>query len=151
MTLGVLARKRAHQSCAFTSSSILIPDFAAYRRQGLATKLLDHVYEKATEASRAAANSPLTSTTTTASAKATKSKADKGKGKAVDPTPSAPSPPAPVLKSIFVHVQVSNEDSKAFWLQQGFKETETVKDYYKENIEGPRSAWLLEKEINSQS
>lgn len=123
----------------------------AYRRQGLATKLLDHVYEKATEASRAAANAPLPSAAPPASAKATKAKADKGKGKGADSSPSTPSPPAPVLKSIFVHVQVSNEDSKAFWLQQGFKETETIKNYYKENIDGPRDAWLLEKEIDSRS
>lgn len=40
------------------------------------------------------------------------------------------------------------EDSKQFWLQQGFEEKQLIKDYYKKDIEGPRDAWLLEKEID---
>lgn len=116
----------------------------------MATKLLNHVYKKATEASLAAAQAPPPAApTAAASAKASKDKKDKGKGKAAETAsvPQAPAPPAPILKCIFVHVQTSMEDSKAFWEQQGFKEQEVIKEYYKKDIEGPRDAWLLEKEI----
>lgn len=76
---------------------------------------------------------------------------DKGKGKSADSTATsavAPAPLGPILRSIFVHVQTSMEDSKQFWLQQGFEEKQLIKDYYKKDIEGPRDAWLLEKEID---
>lgn len=118
--------------------------------------MLEHVYAKATEASLAASLTPPPSSATTASnaanAKVAKDKKDKGKGKAADTTVSqtAPTPAAPILKSIFVHVQTSNEDSKTFWQQQGFKEKETIRDYYKPDVQ-PRDAWVLEKEIEIHS
>jgi ribosomal protein S18 acetylase RimI-like enzyme len=52
------------------------------------------------------------------------------------------------LRNIFVHVQIGNEDAKTFWQTNSFGEKETIKDYYKKNIEGPRDAWLLEREID---
>lgn len=50
-----------------------------------------------------------------------------------------------------MHVQLGNEDAKTFWEGQGFKEIQTVKDYYKPTIEGSRDAWVLEREIKIDS
>ena len=107
---------------------------------------------KATEASLAASLTPAPSAAAAAPAA---SQQAKGKGKAVDTgKTAAPEPLAalasashPILESIFVHVQTNNEDSRTFWLGQGFEETETIRDYYKPNIEGPRDAWLLQRAI----
>lgn len=80
--------------------------------------------------------------------------ANKGKGKAPDPAKdiaSALDVSKPVLKCIFVHVQVGNEDAKVFWKAQGFKETEAVKEYYKPTIEGSRDAWILERVIELEA
>lgn len=174
---------------------------AAYRRQGLASKLLDHVIEKATEASLAASLAPHvadpsttssetlaastapTNNTSNAAASTTKpdKKAGKNKGKAttaaaaassqpdqskdkkaadesaakgsaeatkngVAPSTTTSSPPV-ILQSVFVHVQINNPQAKEFWEAKGFSERELVKDYYKKNIEGPRDAWVLERDI----
>jgi len=122
---------------------------APYRRQGLASKLLSHVARKAQEASLAASLAPPP-TTKPISTTSKVAAAVKGKGKAADPTKetsTAPETPKPVLKSIFVHVQLGNEDAKTFWQGQGFTESETIQKYYKPTIEGSRDAWLLEKAI----
>jgi ribosomal protein S18 acetylase RimI-like enzyme len=127
----------------------LILSTSAYRRQGLASKLLSHVARKAQEASLAASLAPPP-TIKPASTTSKVAAAIKGKGKAADPTTSmASETPKPVLKSIFVHVQLGNEDAKTFWQGQGFTESETIQNYYKPTIEGSRDAWLLEKAIKS--
>lgn len=160
----ITCRIEKNPSSASTSSSeqptgklylMTLGVLAPYRRQGLASKLLSHVVAKATEASLAASLTPAPSAAAVAAPAA--SQQAKGKGKAVDtgksaaPEPSASSAPAPashpILESIFVHVQTNNEDSRTFWLGQGFEETETIKDYYKPDIEGPRDAWLLQRAI----
>ena len=60
-----------------------------------------------------------------------------------------PKLPTPALRSIYLHVQTSNGDAKAFWESKGFVDKQTIREYYKPNIEGSRDAWLLEKEIES--
>jgi len=112
------------------------------------------VYKKVTEASLAALQAPKAEeSTTVAATKAAKDKKDKGKSKAADNSAASapPAPLSPILRSIFVHVQTSMDESKTFWLQQGFEEKELIKEYYKKDIEGPRDAWLLEKEIDLSS
>lgn len=174
MTLGVLARERFPSALGLVQRSDLI---TAYRRRGLASKLLTHVIEKATENSLAASltpshQTPIQAPTAPAPSKPV-AKTAKGKNKAAaipsvpsikgketeknkdaDKEPEAekketpPAPPLPVLKKIFVHVQTSNDDAKLFWETKGFVEAQTIKDYYKPNIVGPRDAWLLEKELD---
>ena len=149
MTLGVLARESSCLQCTITSLEKLTLSTSAYRRQGLASKLLSHVARKAQEASLAASLAPPP-TTKPISTTSKVAAAVKGKGKAADPTKetsTAPETPKPVLKSIFVHVQLGNEDAKTFWQGQGFTESETIQKYYKPTIEGSRDAWLLEKAI----
>lgn len=122
----------------------------AYRRQGLATKLLSHVAKKAQEASLAASLAPLPGPKPTSTVSKVAS-AIKGKGKATDTSKenaTSAEVPKVVLKCIFVHVQLGNEDAKFFWLGQGFEETQTVTEHYKPTIEGSRDAWLLERQIS---
>ncbi|KAH9817695.1 acyl-CoA N-acyltransferase, partial [Melampsora americana] len=51
----------------------------------------------------------------------------------------------PKLTSVYVHVQVGNEDAKTFYEGHGFVVEGEVKDYYRK-IE-PRDAWILVKQI----
>jgi hypothetical protein len=48
-----------------------------------------------------------------------KKKLDKGKPepKAKEPEPA---PPRPVIESLYLHVQVGNDEAKAFWEKHGF-------------------------------
>ena len=162
MTLGILARTDA--LLIICSKLLLIRSRLAYRRQGLASKLLSHVLEKAAEASLAASLTPTPSTSSPFSSAAGSNKSEKksgkNKGKAaaqaseppkkeIEQPAHPPSPPSPILKSIFVHVQVGNEDAKSFWEGKEFVESEVVSDYYKKNIEGPRDAWVMVKSIGA--
>ncbi|KAG8834687.1 hypothetical protein FRC17_007772 [Serendipita sp. 399] len=51
----------------------------------------------------------------------------------------------PYIKSLYLHVQVSNDSAKKFYERNGFKETKVVEDYYKK-IE-PKAAWMMEYEM----
>lgn len=46
---------------------------------------------------------------------------------------------------VYLHVQTSNEEAKQFYLANGFKETQIIKDYYK-RIE-PADCFLLKKSL----
>jgi GNAT superfamily N-acetyltransferase len=48
------------------------------------------------------------------------------------------------VESVYLHVQTSNDEAKAFYEKHGFVQTEILPEYYKIGIE-PRSAWVLEK------
>eukprot|EP01038_Epipyxis_sp_PR26KG_P015872 gene15872-21520_t len=50
------------------------------------------------------------------------------------------------IKEVYLHVQVSNDEAKAFYLRHGFEEVGIIKDYYK-RIEPP-DCFLLKKDIN---
>lgn len=55
----------------------------------------------------------------------------------------------PTITEVYLHVQVSNEDAKSFYLARGFEEKEVIKDYYK-NIDPP-DCFLLSKTISRSS
>lgn len=54
----------------------------------------------------------------------------------------------PYLKSLYLHVQICNEDAKRFYERNGFKEVGVIDSYYK-RIE-PKAAWLMEWETPPQ-
>jgi len=56
---------------------------------------------------------------------------------------------SPKIDRIYLHVQVSNMDGKAFYERHGFKEAGLQKGYYKK-IE-PRDAWVLERVLTDPS
>jgi hypothetical protein len=95
-----------------------------------------------------------------------------------DEKTEAAAPLKPVIESLYLHVQVSNTEARAFWENAGFEvkvskvdsigsdreislervsdlfigcclPQETVKDYYRK-LE-PRDAWLLERKITRPS
>ncbi|KZV88077.1 N-acetyltransferase NAT13 [Exidia glandulosa HHB12029] len=53
----------------------------------------------------------------------------------------------PRIKSIYLHVQVSNEHARGFYEHHGFKVSHLFENYYKK-IE-PRDAWVLEREVDA--
>ncbi|KAH8119251.1 acyl-CoA N-acyltransferase [Phellopilus nigrolimitatus] len=53
----------------------------------------------------------------------------------------------PKISSIYLHVQLSNEDARRFYERHGFAVTGVAKEYYKK-IE-PRDAWILEHKLHS--
>lgn len=48
------------------------------------------------------------------------------------------------VRSVYLHVQTSNDEARAFYESQGFQMARQIDEYYKLGI-SPRSAWLLEK------
>jgi len=58
---------------------------------------------------------------------------------------AAESSSKPKIKSIYLHVQVSNDDARRFYERHGFKEVGVHADYYKKIT--PRDAWILEKDL----
>lgn len=116
----------------------------AYCRQGLATKLIQHIIATA-EASHHPPPAPEPTSAVAAPADKKKKSDDKdakdkaAKAKAIVPVVK------PVIASIYLHVQVSNDAAKAFWEGNGFKVVDTVTNYYRK-IE-PRDAWVLERII----
>ncbi|GAA6041146.1 hypothetical protein JCM8097_004138 [Rhodosporidiobolus ruineniae] len=52
-------------------------------------------------------------------------------------------PLKPRISSVYLHVQVGNDEARKFWEKWGFEVKETVPGYYRK-IE-PRDAWLLER------
>ncbi|KAK4047152.1 N-acetyltransferase 5 [Microbotryomycetes sp. JL201] len=133
-----------------------------YRRQGLASKLIRHVIHTAEQSH----NRPQTSHTKSHSNGASltkdagpsagkKQKKDSGKkgpekdaskvDKDDDNKPNTVTPPK--IESIYLHVQVSNDEARQFWEKHGFTVRDTIKNYYRK-IE-PRDAWVLEREIKA--
>ncbi|KAH9931107.1 acyl-CoA N-acyltransferase [Epithele typhae] len=49
------------------------------------------------------------------------------------------------ITSIYLHVQVSNDDAKRFYERHGFKEVGLYTNYYKKIT--PHDAWILQREI----
>ncbi|KAH8929220.1 acyl-CoA N-acyltransferase [Atractiella rhizophila] len=129
----IAARLEAYSSPAATdfSDSESIEDvklyimtlgvLAPYRRKGLGKMMLDHIVDEAEKTWHTPPSS------------------DKSK--------PAPKPKTRRrVKLLYVHVQVSNTESKEFWEKMGFVVKGEVKDYYK-MIE-PRDALILEREIS---
>ena len=52
------------------------------------------------------------------------------------------------IDRIFLHVQVSNTDGKAFYERHGFKEVGVQTEYYKKIR--PSDAWILEKVLTDR-
>ncbi|EJT97257.1 acyl-CoA N-acyltransferase [Dacryopinax primogenitus] len=52
---------------------------------------------------------------------------------------------SPKISSVYVHVQVSNEEARKFYEREGFTVISEVKDYYRKIT--PKEAWLMEREI----
>ncbi|KPV75019.1 uncharacterized protein RHOBADRAFT_15208, partial [Rhodotorula graminis WP1] len=63
-------------------------------------------------------------------------------------TSAAATHPRPKVDSVYLHVQVGNDDARRFWEKWGFQVKDTVADYYRK-IE-PRDAWLLERTVEPQ-
>ncbi|KAM0791583.1 hypothetical protein ACM66B_006027 [Microbotryomycetes sp. NB124-2] len=132
-----------------------------YRRQGLASKLIRHVIQAAEQShhqqskadTKATTNGTNGSVKDTAPSAGKKQKKDKKDGVAADidkkaeDTTDAQSKPAPIIESIYLHVQTSNEDARQFWEKHGFEVKDTIKNYYRK-IE-PRDAWVLERAIKA--
>ena len=53
----------------------------------------------------------------------------------------------PRIKSIYLHVQVSNEHARGFYEHHGFRVADLHQNYYKK-IE-PRDAWVLERAVGT--
>ncbi|KAI0766474.1 N-acetyltransferase NAT13 [Irpex lacteus] len=51
----------------------------------------------------------------------------------------------PQVKSIYLHVQTSNDAAKKFYERHGFKEVAVAENYYKKIV--PHEAWVLEREV----
>ncbi|KAL8281151.1 hypothetical protein RQP46_006509 [Phenoliferia psychrophenolica] len=105
-----------------------------YRRQGLASKMLQHIIETAEASHR-----PPPEVVAPPAKKAVDPK-DKKADK-----PKPPPAPKPVISSLYLHVQVSNDEARRFWEKNGFKVVGTVENYYRK-IE-PRNAWVLERVV----
>ncbi|KAK4048248.1 N-acetyltransferase 5 [Microbotryomycetes sp. JL221] len=135
-----------------------------YRRQGLASKLISHVIEQA-QLSHTQQQSQKQTTSTTSGVNGTtngttstkKQKKDNNKKDNKDEDHDSNKQEAlvqPAIESLYLHVQTSNDEAKAFWERHGFQVkarrsvhsvVDTIKNYYRK-IE-PRDAWLLERKI----
>ncbi|GAA5973838.1 hypothetical protein JCM21900_002090 [Sporobolomyces salmonicolor] len=139
---------------------------APYRNQGLASKLLHHLLNTASSTHRtplpASASSALAPEPTSAPSKKAAKKAAAKAGKAPAPPSEATKEkdeekdkkakkkdeeekPKPRIESIYLHVQVGNDQARRFWERFGFEVKETVLDYYRK-IE-PRDAWFMERKV----
>ncbi|BGP40524.1 N-acetyltransferase 5 [Rhodotorula kratochvilovae] len=128
---------------------------APYRHQGLGSKLIHQALSSA-----AASHVPPPSAVTSSSSKPTPApapapakgkkpappaKKDAGKEKEEKKEDEEVELPKPRVESVYLHVQVGNDEGRRFWEKWGFEVKETVPDYYRK-IE-PRDAWLLERRI----
>ncbi|GAA6003691.1 GNAT family N-acetyltransferase [Rhodotorula paludigena] len=120
---------------------------APYRRQGLASKLIHHALTAAAASHVAPPRAPFAPAPPKAAAVAKgKGKADEDEAAKKDDKADEKAEPAkPRIESVYLHVQVGNDDARQFWERWGFEVKETVSDYYRK-IE-PRDAWLLERKI----
>ncbi|KAE8215027.1 hypothetical protein CF327_g1638 [Tilletia walkeri] len=69
-------------------------------------------------------------------------------GASATTTPAKETAPAPkryryAVQTVYMHVQTSNPEARAFYESHGFKMTKEIKEYYRKGVE-PQSAWLLE-------
>lgn len=106
----------------------LFCSFRPYRRQGLASKLISHVIEAATASHDKASDG---NGTTASANKADTPSADKKQKKATDDkkadeakdkkTEQANAGPSPVIESMYLHVQTSNDEARRFWESHGFE------------------------------
>ncbi|GAA5984090.1 hypothetical protein JCM10908_006046 [Rhodotorula pacifica] len=146
---------------------------APYRNQGLGAKLIHHVLSVAAESLVQPAPAPPPSTPAPAAASpssvpkanGTSSAAAAKSGKASDSAKKAKDeedakkkeeeaeeekePLKPRIESVYLHVQVGNDEGKKFWEKWGFEVKDTVKDYYRKI--SPRDAWLLERKVAPSS
>ncbi|ORY84135.1 hypothetical protein BCR35DRAFT_303206 [Leucosporidium creatinivorum] len=90
-----------------------------YRRQGLASKLVQHVIQEA-EASLALAPAPVAAEEP--ASKKTKGEEKDAKEKKKEEKEEVSKPRARV-ESLYLHVQVSNDEAKRFWEKHGFEVT----------------------------
>lgn len=104
---------------------------APYRRMGIATSLLAHVLEAAGPGKEVMLREEAS--------KAATPKTKDGKNDGVPPRRRLYK-----VECVYLHVQTSNEEAKAFYEKNGFVVNDRVEDYYKVGI-SPRSAWLLER------
>lgn len=109
---------------------------APYRRMGIATSLLAHVLEAAGPGKEVMLREEAN---TTNASNTTKPKANDEKNDGVPPRRRSFK-----VECVYLHVQTSNEEAKAFYEKNGFVVNDRVEDYYKVGI-SPRSAWLLER------
>ncbi|GAA5921655.1 hypothetical protein JCM3775_001748 [Rhodotorula graminis] len=134
---------------------------APYRHQGLGSKLIHHVLTSA--AATHVPPKPKKPVSKPAPAPpATNGSSAKGKKGAAPPPPvlakkddkkkddedEEEEKPRPKVDSVYLHVQVGNDDARRFWEKWGFQVKDTVADYYRK-IE-PRDAWLLERTVEPQ-
>ncbi|GAA6050314.1 hypothetical protein JCM3770_002958 [Rhodotorula araucariae] len=142
---------------------------APYRHQGLGSKLIHHALATAAT-SHVPPPAPATASSSpppvskpapalakgkkpaaTAAAKkdvaavAAKEEKKKDAKKEDDADADEREPPKPRIESVYLHVQVGNDDARRFWEKWGFEVKETVPDYYRKIT--PRDAWLLERKI----
>ncbi|KAL9940506.1 hypothetical protein V8E36_001211 [Tilletia maclaganii] len=94
--------------------------------------------EAAEESSAAAAktNGNTTAAVKTSAAAATPKNA-------ASPTAAAPKRYRYLVQAVYLHVQTSNTEARAFYESHGFKVSREIKEYYRTGVE-PQSAWLLE-------
>ncbi|GAA5967762.1 hypothetical protein JCM11641_005759 [Rhodosporidiobolus odoratus] len=130
---------------------------APYRRQGLASKLIHHLLTSAssTHVSPPSSVASITPTPTPSSSSkkskkppaplAVNGKKDSEKSDAKKEKEEEVEPARPRIESIYLHVQVGNDEARQFWEKWGFEVKETVKDYYRKIT--PRDAWLLERKV----
>lgn len=90
---------------------------APYRRQGLATKLLNHIIEQARSSWAVVTPDPAPAPI--------EDKKKKGAAAPAAPKTTAPTPP-PRIVGLKVHVQTNNESARDFWMAQSFQLTETI-------------------------
>lgn len=86
----------------------------AYRRLGLATKLLEHVLEQA----------------------------GPGKKVTLPAVEKDAKPQEATVSQVYLNVQTSNTAARNLYERHGFQLSETLPTYYREGLE-PRSAWVL--------
>ncbi|GAA5870831.1 hypothetical protein JCM3774_001688 [Rhodotorula dairenensis] len=141
---------------------------APYRHQGLGSKLIHHVLSTAAEslaqptpapaspssgptsttipASRPNGNSAASTVKDATSKKAVAANTSKDAAGGNDVTDEKDKEPLkPRVESVYLHVQVGNDEAKRFWEKWGFEVKETVTDYYRKI--SPRDAWLLERKV----
>ncbi|GAA5887843.1 hypothetical protein JCM5296_001785 [Sporobolomyces johnsonii] len=143
---------------------------APYRNQGLASKLLHHLLTTASSTHLTPLPTPASSSAPTPAPEPTPAPSKKAAKKAAAKAGKAPAPPSeatkekdddqdkkakkkkddddkpkPRIESVYLHVQVGNEQARRFWERFGFEVKETVPNYYRK-IE-PRDAWLMERKV----
>ncbi|CEH16520.1 Predicted N-acetyltransferase [Ceraceosorus bombacis] len=127
---------------------------APYRRLGIASELLRHLLTVAgvgTSVSLRDPNAPVpkapsasTNSKSSNSNNANAASKSSKDSKTTSVKTEEPKRESRTVKSLYLHVQTSNDEAKAFYESHGFQHTGTVQDYYKVGIE-PRSAWVLER------